>query len=162
MKQVLIEITSAAGSTLAFGIIFNLKGKKLIFASIGGALGWTIYILFKSSNHSTAFSFFCSAIGITIYSEIIARLLKTPVTSTLIASLIPLVPGSGIYFTMSYFIEGKNSEALQSGINTFMLTFAITSGIVVVSTFSQIYYKFKRYRNIKQKLKLRKRNIKFK
>ena len=39
-----------------------------------------------------------------------ARVLKTPVTSTLIASLIPLVPGSGIYFTMSYFVENKIPE----------------------------------------------------
>ena len=32
MEQVLIEIIAAAGSTLAFGIIFNLKGKKLVFS----------------------------------------------------------------------------------------------------------------------------------
>lgn len=156
--HILIEIIAAIGSTLAFGIIFNLKGKKLVFASIGGALGWAIYILFKYNGYSEPASFFCSAVGITIYSEVMARVLKTPVTSTLIASLIPLVPGSGVYFTMSYFVENKSVEAAQKGIDTLMITIAITLGIVIVSTFSQIYYKFKRYQNIKRKIKLRRKN----
>lgn len=159
MEQVLIEIIAAAGSTLAFGIIFNLKGKKLVFASIGGALGWAIYILFKYYQYSEPASFFCSAVGITIYSEIMARILKTPVTSTLIASLIPLVPGSGVYFTMSYFIENKSVEAAQRGIATLMITIAITLGILMVSTFSQIYYKFRRYQTIKKKYKSRKKGL---
>lgn len=159
MEHVLLEIIAAMGSTFAFGIIFNLKGKKLIFASIGGALGWAIYIFFKYQAYSDPASFFCSAVGITIYSEIMARILKTPVTSTLIASLIPLVPGSGVYFTMSYFIENKSVEAAQKGIDTLMITIAITLGIVMVSTFSQIYYKLRRYRAIKKKIKIKKKGM---
>lgn len=155
-ERIIIEIFAATGSTLAFGIIFNLKGKKLVFASVGGALGWAIYILFKYTGSSEPTSFFLSSVGITIYSEIMARVLKTPVTSTLIASLIPLVPGSGVYFTMSYFVQNKTAEATQKGIDTLMITIAITLGIVMVSTFSQIYYKFRRYRMIKEKIKRRK------
>ena len=46
----LLEILWAAASTFAFGIIFNLKGKKLFCASAGGALGWAVYIFFKLFN----------------------------------------------------------------------------------------------------------------
>ncbi|WP_291259506.1 threonine/serine exporter family protein [Fusobacterium sp.] len=154
-NHIIVEIIAAAGSTLAFGVIFNLKGKKLVYASIGGAIGWAIYILFKYNGNSDPVSFFYSSVGITVYSEIMARMLKTPVTSTLIASLIPLVPGSGVYFTMSYAVEHRIQEATQKGIETLMITIAITMGIVVVSTFSQIYYKFKRYQIIKRKMKSR-------
>lgn len=157
MEHVILELIAAAGSTLAFGIIFNLKGKKLIFASIGGAIGWGIYIFFKYSGSSDPASFFYSSVGITIYSEIMARILKTPVTSTLIASLIPLVPGSGVYFTMSYFVEGKSAEAAQKGIDTLLITIAITLGIVMVSTCSQIYYKLRRYNLVKYKASRRKK-----
>lgn len=154
----LLEILWAAGSTLAFGIIFNLKGKKLFFASVGGALGWAVYILFKNTGSSVPASFLFSSIAITIYSEIMARVLKTPVTSTLIASLIPLVPGSGIYFTMSYLVENKLDEAMAKGTETIFITVAITVGIVLVSTFSQIYYKIRRYNRIKKKINLRNSN----
>ncbi len=156
-SRVIIEMIAAAGSTFAFGIIFNLKGQKLIYASVGGAIGWAIYILFRSSGNSDPVSFFYSSVGITIYSEIIARILKTPVTSTLIASLIPLVPGSGVYFTMSYAVEHRVEEAIQKGIETLMITVAITMGIIVVSTFAQIYYKFKRYKIMKNRIKNRRR-----
>lgn len=151
----LLEILWAAGSTLAFGIIFNLKGKKLFFASVGGAIGWAVYIFFKNSGYSVPASFLFSSIAITIYSEIMARILKTPVTSTLIASLIPLVPGSGIYFTMSYLVENKIEKAVEKGTETILVTVAITVGIVLVSTFSQIYYKIRRYNKIKKKINMR-------
>lgn len=151
----LLEILWAAGSTLAFGIIFNLKGKKLFFASVGGALGWAVYVLAKNSGSSIPASFLFSSIAITIYSEIMARILKTPVTSTLIASLIPLVPGSGVYFTMSYLVENRIDEAVEKGTETILVTVAITVGIVLVSTFSQIYYKIRRYNKIKKKINMR-------
>lgn len=157
MQRLFIEILASAGSTLAFGVLFNLKGKKLIAASIGGAIGWIIFICFKYNGTSEPGSFFLSAVGITIYSEIIARVLKTPVTSTLIASLIPLVPGSGIYFTMFYFVQNKIQEATQKGVDTLLVTIAITVGIVMVSTFSQIYYKIRRYSKINKKIKLKRK-----
>ena len=150
----LLEILWAAASTFAFGIIFNLKGKKLFCASAGGALGWAVYIFFKYNGSSIPASFLYSSIAITIYSEIIARFLKTPVTSTLIASLIPLVPGSGVYFTMSYLVENKIEKAVAKGTETILITVAITVGIVFVSTFSQIYYKIRRYNKIKKKIDL--------
>ncbi len=32
-------------SSLGFGILFNIRGKNLIIASIGGGLGWFTYLL---------------------------------------------------------------------------------------------------------------------
>lgn len=152
----LLEMLWAAGSTFAFGILFNLKGKKLFFAGVGGALGWGVYIIFKNAEYSIPASFMFASMALTIYSEVMARILKTPVTSTLIASLIPLVPGSGVYFTMSCLVENKLEEAMSKGIETVLITAAITVGIVFVSTFSQIYYKIRRYNRIKKMVKLRK------
>ena len=31
--------------TFGFGILFNIKGKKLIFAALGGGLSWYCYSL---------------------------------------------------------------------------------------------------------------------
>ena len=155
----IIQILAAIGSTFAFGIIYNLKGKKLIFASIGGGIGWAVYVFFKSHGNSNPGSFLFAAMAITIFSEISARVLKTPVTSTLIASLIPLVPGSGVYFTMSYFVQGYTEMAISKGIETLLITVAITVGIVMISAFSQIYYKIKKY-DLKKQAQLKKQAIK--
>lgn len=158
MNNTTVQIIAAAGSTCAFGILYNLKGKKLICASIGGAIGWIVYIFLKAKSNSDPGSFLFAAMAITLYSEMIARILKTPVTSTLIAALIPLVPGSGVYFTMSYFIQGKIELATQKGIETLLITVAITVGIVMISAFSEIYYKIKSY-DLRKKAILKKKNL---
>ena len=146
-----IEVFAAAFSTLFFGIIFNLTGRKLIYSSFAGGLGWYTYLLlYKEMGYSKTTAYLFSAIIITVFSEIIGRLKRTTVTTTLIPALIPLVPGGGIYYTMSFFVENKFPEAI-------FLTVALNVGIFLVSTFSQIldrtikYTKvLKKYRKFKQ------------
>ena len=48
-----IEVFAAAFSTLFFGIIFNLTGRKLIYSSFAGGLGWYTYLLlYKEMGYS--------------------------------------------------------------------------------------------------------------
>ena len=86
--------------TFGFGILFNIKGKKLIFAALGGGLSWYCYSLPLSLGLSEVSSLFISALVFSTYSEILARIFKTPVTSFIICALFPLVPGGGMYYTM--------------------------------------------------------------
>ena len=101
-----LEVLTAIFATFFFGIIFSLTGKKLIYSSFAGGLGWYTHLLFfKELAYSKTASFVISAVVITVFSEIIGRIEKTTVTSTLIPALIPLVPGGGIYYTMSFFVS---------------------------------------------------------
>ena len=70
--------------TFGFGILFNIKGKKLIFAALGGGLSWYCYSLPLSLGLSEVSSLFISALVFSTYSEILARIFKTPVTSFII------------------------------------------------------------------------------
>ena len=67
-----IEVFAAAFSTLFFGIIFNLTGRKLIYSSFAGGLGWYTYLLlYKEMGYSKTAAYLFSAIVITAFSEII-------------------------------------------------------------------------------------------
>lgn len=35
-------------ASLGFGVIFNIRGKNLFFATIGGGLSWLSYLLLKN------------------------------------------------------------------------------------------------------------------
>ena len=61
-----------------FGVLFNIHGKNLFFAGIGGALGWLVYKIGLYFGLSVILSMFFSAIAFSAYSEIYARILKTP------------------------------------------------------------------------------------
>ncbi len=131
-------------SSLGFGIIFNIRGKNLIIASFGGALGWFTYLLSGRLQPSEVFSIFLASMVISIYSEIMARIYKTPVTIFIICAIIPLVPGGGMYFATLEAVKGNLNIALVKGVQALFSAGAIAVGIVFVSSISTILKKIKK------------------
>lgn len=130
----LLEVLSAFIASFAFGIIFNIKGKNLFFAAVCGALGWFVYKFSMKIGASDTMAMFFASIALSGYSEIFARILKTPVTTFVIAALIPLVPGGGMYYTMVEAINGDVMNSLEIGIETLALAGVLAIGVLLVST----------------------------
>jgi len=146
----MVEQTIAAlVASFGFGIIFNIKGGKLIFAAIGGGLSWFCYLYLTKNGISIILSLFISSIIFSIYSEICARYLKTPVTTLIICALIPLVPGAGMYYTMYETILGNVKGAVELGLNTLASAGALALGVIFVSTITRQVMNLKK---VKEKL----------
>lgn len=143
------QIFVAFVASLGFGIIFNIRGKNLIFASLGGGLSWFFYLFLTQNQISNIFSLFISSIIFSIYSEICARYLKTPVTTLVICALIPLVPGAGMYYTMYETILGNVSTAASLGLDTISSAGTLALGVIFVSTITKQVTNLKR---VKEKL----------
>ena len=63
-----LEVLTAIFATFFFGIIFSLTGKKLIYSSFAGGLGWYTHLLFfKELAYSKTASFVISAVVITVF-----------------------------------------------------------------------------------------------
>ena len=133
----IIEVIGAFIATFGFGIIFNIKDKNLYFAAICGALGWFVYKLSLSFGLKDTTSLFLASVSLSLYSEIFARILKTPVTTFIIAALIPLVPGGGMYYTMVEVITGDITKSLEIGINTLSSAGVLALGVVLVSSITK-------------------------
>ena len=70
--------------------------------------------------------------------------LKTPTITTLVAALIPLVPGSSLYYTMEQALKSDYNGFISMGSQTIEIAVALSLGIVIVlSIFKQI--KFSKY-----------------
>ena len=52
----------------------------------------------------------------------------------LLTGIFPLVPGAGIYYTMSIGLSGAVQEALQKGLETAGIAGSLAVGILLVST----------------------------
>lgn len=127
-------------ATVGFGVLFNIKGKKLLLAGIGGMLGGVIYTFCKQSQCPEALALFYAGVGFALYSEIFARICRTPVTTFIICALIPLVPGKGMYETMRYAVSGDAQTALQTGLDTLIYAGALALGIIFVSTLMRLLW----------------------
>lgn len=136
----LLNFIYASLATLAFGIIFNIRGKKLVFASLGGGISWTVYLLSLKLFSSMIFAYFLAASIVTLYSEIMARVLKAPVTTFVICAVIPVVPGGGMYNTMLESVKGNVQTALSIGVETITIAGAIAVGILFISTIVKIIF----------------------
>ena len=135
-------------SALGFGILFNIKGNKLFYAALGGGISWFVSLYCESLGFNINSSFFISSIVFSIYSEIMARVLKTPVTTLIICALIPLVPGGGMYYTMYEAINGNVMESIELGLNTISSAGSLALGIIFVSTLTRLLMSAKRKREL--------------
>ena len=143
------QILTAFMGSLGFSILFNIKGKKMWYAALGGMLSWVIYSLGALWLRGEMTQYFTAAIVVTLYSEICARVEKTPTTTFLTAAIIPLVPGRDLYYTMSYAINGRFVELADYGSYTVSLAVAIAAGIMVASSLSRVFFALRscEYRN---------------
>ena len=117
-----------------FFILFNVHGWGSFLCAFGGVVTWMAYLLLRELGVGIyGMNFFASVIA-AIYSEAMARSRKYPVTSYLVISSIPLLPGAGIYYTMSFGLEGNMQAALQKGLETAGIAGSIAVAILLVST----------------------------
>ena len=117
-----------------FCLIFNIHGPGIAICGGGGALGWLVYLLAAFLTPSVILRNLLAAVAITLYSELMARVRRCPVTSYLIIALLPLVPGSGIFEAMLYCVQGDNQLFLSALVRTFGIAGALALGAVLGSS----------------------------
>ena len=105
---------------------------------MGGGLGWFVYILSLPLNSAVMQSFF-AAITVALFSEFMARMLKTPSTVFLVIGVLPMVPGGGIYYTMEYGVQGNTQMFIEKGIETIAIAGAIAVGVSMASAIFRLY-----------------------
>lgn len=128
----MIQILMATLGALGFSILFQLRGSKMILAALGGGASWALFLVLEPFLHGEFTRYFISAFFVAWYAEILARHLKTPATTFLIACIIPHVPGGALYHTMRYALLKEWSACSQQAFHTVMLALGLALGIVAV------------------------------
>lgn len=116
-----------------FCVIMNVR-KGIVYCCIGGAVGWLVYLLVMLLCGNDLISCFLAAMVISLYSEIMARIRKCPVTGYVLISFFPLVPGAEIYYSMRYAVQGDTAMFLQRGLHTLGIACCLALGVLVVSS----------------------------
>lgn len=136
-----IQILAGLIGTVGFAILFNIRGKRMIVAGLGGGLAWFLFLLLSQFIGNDAVNYFIVSFMASVYAEIMARLLKTPTTTFITVSLIPLIPGASLYYTMAHAFSGEFEIFIQKALQTLQLASALALGIIVSTAFSKILNK---------------------
>ena len=131
----LLQLVTAFIGTFGFSILFHIRGRKLWLAALGGLFAWTVFLALGFFIESEPVRYFIVSMLTTLYAEVLARMVKTPTTTFVIVSLIPLIPGSGLYYTMANALSGNSEGFMERGIYTLELSLALSLGIILVTSF---------------------------
>ena len=141
MKEWLLPIVSAALGSLSFAMFFGVRSRKLWFSLLGGALNWGLYLLaMKKMGLPATMAYALGAAAGTLYAEILARIVKTPVTVFVITSVIPMVPGGALYYTMLGLLQGDKATFVDRGLDTLSAAGAMALGIFAATMLFRLLF----------------------
>ena len=143
-----IQLIAATLGSLGFSVLFNIKGKKLIGVTLGGFIGWLAYVIYSMLMLNDTLCYFLAAVTISIYAEIMARVMKCPVTVIIAPSLIPLVPGASLYYTMAHILS-DSGEFAHRAFTTLAIAAALAGGIIFSAIVTTLVTKIRVFINQK-------------
>ena len=123
---------------LGIGIRLNIAKENLIWGALGGMLSITLFNFLSPYLPYTVTVFFTAFFG-SVFSEIMARIKKTPVTVFLPLSIIPILPGKDVYDAIKLAIHENTHLFLENSISVLYTTLSMALGIIAVKTIEIIF-----------------------
>lgn len=133
-----MELIYAYFGSLFPSILFNVSKKKLVWAGFAGMIGWLFYSQFYTATGRGILSTLIGALCVGIYSELMARALKTPATVFSVSGVFPLVPGIAAYSAAQYIVENRLGNAVNKLIETLAGGGAIALGLMFATALFSI------------------------
>lgn len=138
MEREILQLVTAFTGSLGFGLVFHLRRKLLLSVALGGLLCWGVYLLCIAWLEGLFLSTLIASAFAAFYAEGLARFFKAPATLFLIPTVVPLIPGSTLYYAMSAAVGGDWMEAREFGAQTVQYALGIAIGISLVWAFWEI------------------------
>lgn len=127
----IIKLLAAMTGTLAFSVLFGVPSAYYIYCGLIGGTGWLVrqwtFDLFGSAGATLI-----ATMVVIFLSRLTAVWKRCPVTIFLIAGILPLVPGTGIYWTAYYIVTEQLRLAAETGYAAVKIAVAIVLGIVFI------------------------------
>ena len=132
--NLLIQCLACVIGCLGFAILFNIHGPGGLICVLGGTLTWAIYAICLKLGTGEIVAYFWGAFFASAFSEASARIRKCPAIAYLVISIFPLIPGSGVYYTMESAVKGEMEQFAHKGMFTAAIAGTMAFGILLVST----------------------------
>ncbi len=128
---------------IGFSVLFNIHSLGVVICASGATLVWVIFCITEGLTQSGIMGYFWGAVAASFYAEIMARIRKFPAITYLVISIFPLIPGSGVYYTMNYAVRGDMEMFASQGMYTAAIAGIMAVGILLISTIVRVYHNWK-------------------
>lgn len=138
MKEIFWLSLLATIGTVAFSVIFHLPAKRLPVVIIGSFFTSFIQLYMDAEADQMFTGAMLATLFAVWFSEVFARILRTPAIVILTPILIPLVPGGSMFYTMQGVLLGNMGQFRQYGIETAQVGFGIAFGSMVAAAVARL------------------------
>lgn len=129
----MLEVITCVSGTLGFCVILNVSKRKLFYSVFGGFISSVLLVLLTNLGAGTFEAVFISMLVISVYSEALSRITKTPANIILLPASIPLLPGGSLYYMMSFLVHFDRENFVFYAKETALTGLGIALGAVVIS-----------------------------
>ena len=129
-----IQVLASVVGCIGFTFVFNVHGHGAPLCALGGGLTWAVYLMVIAWGGNDFMGNFWAALFAGFYAEAMARVRKRPAISYLVISLLPLIPGGGIYRAVNYAVRGNMGMFADTAIHTAAVAGILAVGILMASS----------------------------
>lgn len=136
----LVTCLGTAVACTGFLYVWNIHGGGKWVCPLGGFLTWAVFCYADNLGFGYAMCCLFGTLVAAAYAEVMARIRKYPAISYLVISLIPLIPGSNIYYTAQQAVQGNMDGFIREGTLTLITAGVMAVGIILVSSAARIIH----------------------
>ena len=125
-------------ASYGFVVIFNIHGFGSLLCALGGGITWAAFCAVQALGGQDLLCYFLATVVAAIFAEVMARIRKYPAISYLISCLLPLIPGSGIYYAAQQAMQGNSEGFVFYGTRTLAIAGCMAVGILLVVTLTKV------------------------
>ena len=129
-----MEALACTIGCIGFSFLFNVRGKGLVLCALGAILVWGVYCVILQAGGGENMAMLLGSVVAAIHAEVMARIRKCPAIGFLVMALLPLIPGSALYYTMNFAVRGEMALFSAKGIYTIVQAGLMAAGVLLVST----------------------------
>lgn len=138
----ILRIAWAFFGTLGYAMLCRLRALDVLLAAAGGALAWACYSLSAAFLGAGVFAYLLAALMAGLYAEVLGAARKRPATVYAVAAVISLVPGGGMFYTLSAALAGDSGRASSLGFETLLVAGLLAAGIAISSVAARLAAEF--------------------
>ncbi len=132
--KLLIKFACTFLAILGFAVVLEVPKKYALNAAFIGGVGGLTYWFAVETGAGDILASFLSALLAAMMSHVFARINKVPVTTFLVGGVIPVVPGAGMYRTVSSFIAENDAMTSYYLSQTIQAAAVIALAIFIVDS----------------------------
>lgn len=128
-----VQLLAAVLGTVGFAAMFCVRPKYIPVAVLGGGLTYGAYVLFDGLVATEFLSALLAAIFAALFGELCARILRAPTVLFVTPFTISIVPGGGLYYSMSALLSGNSASLSSSFSSTLLISAGLAAGTMLVT-----------------------------